>query len=637
MWPFASRAGASACTVALILSVVGLSAAGPALGAQTVTEWPAPTANRGPLLLAAGPDGNVWFVQGDSPGYLARTTPSGEIKEFEWAFSSAPLGITAGPDGNLWLTEPTAAKIARVTLSGTVTQFELPAGSAPAGITTGPEGDLWFTESGGEGAIGRITPSGEVTEFTTGLTPNSQPDGIAKGAEGDLWFTQLKGSGAIGRITPSGVITEFTTGLTPERSPEGITAGPDGNIWFTESANPGGIGRITPAGVITEFTTGMKPAAEPRSITAANDGNLYFTEPNTAEIGEITTSGVITERETPTSESLPEAIVTGPDGNLWFTEHANPGRIARITVAPGVSSETAAATGEQTATLDASVGANSQATSYQFEYGTTGEYGSQTPTTSAGDGATSVPVSAELTGLKAGTLYHFRLVATNSAGTSYGPDATFTTAAPVLKLTSNVFEGPPKAGSSAAPPVLGKTALARPVSGIVLMRLPGAASFTRMGDGVDIPIGATVDATHGRLLVTTALDRLGHVQSASVWGGTFVLDQTSSGHGMTTFVDATGRPAACAAHLHHSAGRASAARARKKPKPSRTLWSSDDNGRYSTRGQNSVATVRGTYWGTIETCRGTVTIVRRGLVSVRSLHTHRTVLVRAGHSYLAKG
>src|SRR5208282_4149240 len=116
----------------------------------------------------------------------------------------------------------------------------------------------------------------------------------------------------------------------------------------------------------------------------------------------------------------PQDIVTGPDGNLWFTESANPGRIAMMTVAPKVESPAASAVSERTATLEASVGANSQATTYSFEYGTTSEYGSQTSPTSAGSAATSAPVSASVSGLTPGTLYHFRVVATNATGTTYG-------------------------------------------------------------------------------------------------------------------------------------------------------------------------------------------------------------------------
>jgi hypothetical protein len=48
-----------------------------------------------------------------------------------------------------------------------------------------------------------------------------------------------------------------------------------------------------------------------------------------------------------------------------------------------------------------------------------------------------------------------------------------------------------------------------------------------------------------------------------------------------------------------------------------------------------VATVRGTYWETVDRCNGTLTVVRKGAVSVRDIHRRRTVLVRAGHSYFA--
>jgi hypothetical protein len=76
------------------------------------------------------------------------------------------------------------------------------------------------------GGIGRITTSGEITELTTGLSPNSGPLGIAAGCDGNLWFTESADPGRIGRITPSGVITEFTAGLSPDSEPVGIAAGP---------------------------------------------------------------------------------------------------------------------------------------------------------------------------------------------------------------------------------------------------------------------------------------------------------------------------------------------------------------------------------------------------------------------------
>jgi hypothetical protein len=62
---------------------------------------------------------------------------------------------------------------------------------------------------------------------------------------------------------------------------------------------------------------------------------------------------------------------------------------------------------------------------------------------------------------------------------------------------------------------------------------------------------------------------------------------------------------------------------------------SNARGRFRTRGRNSSATVRGTIWDTIDRCDGTLTKVRRGRVAVRDFRRKKTVIVRAGKSYLA--
>ena len=67
----------------------------------------------------------------------------------------------------------------------------------------------------------------------------------------------------------------------------------------------------------------------------------------------------------------------------------------------------------------------------------------------------------------------------------------------------------------------------------------------------------------------------------------------------------------------------------------RRLWGRDRGGRFRTRGRHGVATVRGTRWLTEDRCSGTLTRVTRGAVVVRDLTRRRSVVVRAGHSYLA--
>ena len=78
------------------------------------------------------------------------------------------------------------------------------------------------------------------------------------------------------------------------------------------------------------------------------------------------------------------------------------------------------------ATLNGSVNPHGLTTSVYFQYGTTTGYGFTTaPQTKTGN--TYQSVSANISGLSASTTYHFRIVTTNSAGTRYGSDRTFTT------------------------------------------------------------------------------------------------------------------------------------------------------------------------------------------------------------------
>jgi hypothetical protein len=155
-----------------------------------------------------------------------------------------------------------------------------------------------------------------------------------------------------------------------------------------------------------------------------------------------------------------------------------------------------------------------------------------------------------------------------------------------------------------------------------------------------VPSGAVVDARKGTVVLRSAVDEHGRVQSAAIRGAVFEVRQSADANGMTDLVLRGGRPKSCAAADDGATGRAAVALAtpstkRKKPRAG-ALWARDSHGRFRTRGRNSVATVRGTRWSTRETCAGTLTRVMAGAVDVFDLRKQRTVRVRAGHTYLAR-
>jgi hypothetical protein len=173
--------------------------------------------------------------------------------------------------------------------------------------------------------------------------------------------------------------------------------------------------------------------------------------------------------------------------------------------------------------------------------------------------------------------------------------------------------------------VAGKTVNLKVKAGIVRFKLPGRKRFVRLTDPKQVPLGTIIDTTRGRVTLTSAADLGGSTQHAWFYRGIFKVGQTKGAKPVTELSLAGAKP---------QCGRARASIAKKKPK-TRRLWG-DGSGSFRTRGQFSSATVRGTRWVVVDECRGTLTKVTNGVVAVRDFRRHKTVLVRAGHSYLAR-
>jgi hypothetical protein len=182
--------------------------------------------------------------------------------------------------------------------------------------------------------------------------------------------------------------------------------------------------------------------------------------------------------------------------------------------------------------------------------------------------------------------------------------------------------------------VLGKTLAVATVQGTVTATGPSGAAVD-LGTARSVPTGTLIDTRAGTVELTTALNRNGATQTGHFWGGVFEVRQAAAGRGLTQLVLRGGDFSSCKA-TNKAVARAAKTTKKKKGKPSRTLWGTDDHGRFQTRGRGSVATVRGTHWLTQDTCAGTLTRVVSGAVAVRDLRRHRTTVVRRGHQHLVR-
>jgi alpha-tubulin suppressor-like RCC1 family protein len=195
-------------------------------------------------------------------------------------------------------------------------------------------------------------------------------------------------------------------------------------------------------------------------------------------------------------------------------------------------------------------------------------------------------------------------------------------------------------------PVFGRTANLRPVAGTVLIKRPGG-NFAPLNSAETVPLRTTVDTARGTVRLTTA--RRAHGSAAGAHsatetglfhGAAFRVAQKVARSrlrggrttGLTVLTLAGQLPSDCGPK---KAGRGVAAAAQRGHSKGRHLWG-DAHGNFSTGGRYASATVRGTKWLTEDTCAGTLVKVARGVVSVRDIPHHRTVLVRAPHSFLAQ-
>jgi hypothetical protein len=184
-------------------------------------------------------------------------------------------------------------------------------------------------------------------------------------------------------------------------------------------------------------------------------------------------------------------------------------------------------------------------------------------------------------------------------------------------------------------PVAGRTEVAIPISGVVLVRAPGQQQFTALRGTSVVADGTEIDATNGVVELVVASGPGGKTDRVLVGSGRFIVHQDAKTFFTSLSLSA---PLACAARRARAAHAAAKQRSRrsKKARRSRRLWVSDTHGRFGTRGRYVATTVEGTRWLTSDTCTSSRVFVAQGTVKVADLVRHRTVTLHAGQSYTAK-
>ena len=371
---------------------------------------------------------NYWFQYGTTTSYGLQTGSHGAGSGTSGRPVSAHIsGLAAGTTYHYRLVAQNSAG----TTDGQDQTFTTSAANAPK-VTTGAAGGI-----GAKTATvnGTVNPNGASTIywFQYGTTTSY---GLQTGTHG-------VGSGTGDRhvsASLSGLVagTTYHYRLVAQNS-AGTTDGQDQT--FTTSA--GSAPQVTTAAA---SKVGAKTATLNGSVNPNGAGTNYW-----FQYGTTTSYGLQTGTHGAGSGTSSHRVSAGIFGlvagttyhyrlvaqnSAGTTNGADQTFTASAANAPLVTTAAASKVGAKTATLNGSVNPNGAGTNFWFQFGTTTSYGLQTGTHGAGSGTGSHPVSAEIFGLVAGTTYHYRLVAQNSAGTTDGADQTFTTSAATAPLVT---------------------------------------------------------------------------------------------------------------------------------------------------------------------------------------------------------
>lgn len=413
--------------VAGAISVVSLCAsATPALAANgLIGSFSGPGANAGELAApgqaaVVSSTGRV-FVTDSGNDRIQVFNPADDGASYSTEFGA---GVVDGPFG-IAIDQSTGAVY--VSDADDVVKFDGTGSQDPSFTSPGVTGPLTVDPSTGDLLIADQAAD-VIRRYSSSGTPDGSFDGASSpgGAFTGLLDIAADATGDIVAIdAPTGSIDDLvTTGTSRvERfDPTGdhqATIGPVDGGAGALSIDPDGD-RVVVAGNFSSYVN----SANLRLHIYAPDGTAV----DAFDLPAPTLWGVVTGVAAAGQGS--DRIYAFTDLYQGFGATAGHAFYAFDPVAPAATTGGASSVTEAGAKLTGQVNPKGEPTSYWFEYGETTDYGQRVPGTGgveAGSGISAIQASKQALNLPPVTTYHYRIVAQNSVGTTYGNDATFKT------------------------------------------------------------------------------------------------------------------------------------------------------------------------------------------------------------------
>jgi len=242
-------------------------------------------------------------------------------------------------------------------------------------------------------------------------------------ANGTTYYYHAYATNAGG--TSYGAEQSFTT-ATPNPTINVTALTTFGNVCINTTAGPNSF-TISGTNLTTADVTVAALAGYTYSTTA---GGTYTTTLTLTQPGGTYSQEIFVQFAPTAVQSYDGNIVVNGGGIAVAVNVAAAG--AGVNTAPSVTSGAASAITQTTATVAGTITATgcTAVTAYGIEYSTTNNFPNGTGTQVASSNLATGDFSSALSGLTANTVYYYKAYATNSGGTSYGAQQTFTTAAP---------------------------------------------------------------------------------------------------------------------------------------------------------------------------------------------------------------